>query len=443
VAGSPYSGSIICSSKGVINQSISTASSNVTPQDLKITANDIRKKYGDVLIAEKNSKSFSSTGLQNGESIEGMNIVYESGAAASDTVAIYSGSVKANAASGGTFAAGNYNITYHPGNIIVEPVDLQITAKSQTKVYSAVDPDLTFETTGFVNNDNNSILTGKLARDTGESAGKYPIKIGTLKANANYTIQYTGNNLTITPAGQVISWTQTLSTGCNGEAQIILTATSSSGLPINYSITNVNIATVKDSILTLVNPGITTVTASQNGNDNYLPASIISDTLNFLSANLISAHWNDVIIFNNSGHNYVTWQWYKNNSIVSGSSDQYYTENNNTLNGQYYVIATDNSNNAVQTCPLTLNPTIPISGGITVYPNPALAGTTIKIIANYNDSQLQGSTLITTSINGTLLSQLSTVHPTNTMTAPITPGIYIITLKWNNGKVASTNLLVK
>jgi hypothetical protein len=150
-----------------------------------------------------------------------------------------------------------------------------------------------------------------------------------------------------------------------------------------------------------------------------------------------------VIIFNNSGHNYVTWQWYKNNSIVSGSSDQYYTENNNTLNGQYYVIATDNSNNAVQTCPLTLNPTIPISGGITVYPNPALAGTTIKIIANYNDSQLQGSTLITTSINGTLLSQLSTVHPTNTMTAPITPGIYIITLKWNNGKVASTNLLVK
>ena len=443
VAGSPYSGNIICSSAGISNLNIATVSSIVSPQKLTITANNVTKTYGNALTGGTGSTSFTSNGLQNGETIGSVNIAYGSGSAASASVGTYLGSVTASAASGGSFSSGNYTINYNTGNITVSTATLNITANPQTKIYGGSDPSLTYTVTGFTNGENVSLLTGSLTRIAGENAGVYPITLGNLTASTNYTIQYSGNNLTITPASQQITWSQTLSTGCNGETQIILTASSSSGLPVLYTVSNNNIATVTGNVLTLVNSGITAVIASQSGSNNYLAATSVPDTLNYKSATLANEHWNDAIIFDNSSNNYVAWQWYKNGSMVPGSTAQYYNENNNPLNGQYYVIATDKNTVSVQTCPITLTPIVASGGGITVFPNPVLAGSTFKIVSNYTDTQLQGSTLSIISIGGVLQSQLTAVHPTVTMNAPSVGGIYIITLTWPNGQKASTNLLVK
>jgi gliding motility-associated-like protein len=57
--------------------------------------------------------------LQNGETIGSVSIAYGTGAAASAAVGTYVGSVVPSAATGGTFTASNYTITYVPGNIIV------------------------------------------------------------------------------------------------------------------------------------------------------------------------------------------------------------------------------------------------------------------------------------------------------------------------------------
>jgi hypothetical protein len=43
-----------------------------------------------------------------------------------------------------------------------------------------------------------AVLTGALTRALGEAAGSYAISQGTLSANANYTIAFTGNTLVIT-----------------------------------------------------------------------------------------------------------------------------------------------------------------------------------------------------------------------------------------------------
>jgi hypothetical protein len=88
-------------------------------------------------------------------------------------------------------------------NITINPATLSIAAQPQTKSYGATDPALTFIASGLQLSDTiGSVLTGALARVTGESvAGSpYVISQGTLAANANYTISFTGSTLSITAA---------------------------------------------------------------------------------------------------------------------------------------------------------------------------------------------------------------------------------------------------
>lgn len=58
-----------------------------------------------------------------------------------------------------------------------------------------------------------------------------------------------------------------------GDAPITLSATASSGLPVTYSSSNSNVASISGSTLTITGPGRATITATQAGNDDYSPAS--------------------------------------------------------------------------------------------------------------------------------------------------------------------------
>src|SRR5262249_62049844 len=64
-------------------------------------------------------------------------------------------------------------------------------------------PALTFSVTGLVNGDSpSSVLAGSLstAGTSTSHTGIYPISQGTLAAGANYTLNFTGAQLTISPA---------------------------------------------------------------------------------------------------------------------------------------------------------------------------------------------------------------------------------------------------
>ena len=83
-------------------------------------------------------------------------------------------------------------------SIIVDPKAITVTAVAKTKTYGSSDPALTFTTAAgaLVGSDT---LAGLLVRATGENAGTYAINQGTVTTanNPNYTITYTGANLTI------------------------------------------------------------------------------------------------------------------------------------------------------------------------------------------------------------------------------------------------------
>ena len=56
--------------------------------------------------------NFTPTGLKNGETIGSTSVAYGTGAASTEGVNAYTGSVTLSAATGGTFNANNYAITY-------------------------------------------------------------------------------------------------------------------------------------------------------------------------------------------------------------------------------------------------------------------------------------------------------------------------------------------
>ncbi|MDN3706356.1 BspA family leucine-rich repeat surface protein [Myroides ceti] len=158
----------------------------ITKATLNIVADAQTKVYGTVDPA----LTYTVTGLANG-----------------DTNAIISGNLtRAAGEAVGTYAIGqgtldaaNYTITYTGADLIITKATLNIVADAKTKAYGTVDPALTYTVTGLANGDTNAIITGNLTRATGEAVGTYAIGQGTLDA-ANYTITYTGADLTITKA---------------------------------------------------------------------------------------------------------------------------------------------------------------------------------------------------------------------------------------------------
>jgi hypothetical protein len=90
----------------------------------------------------------------------------------------------------------------------VAPAALTVTANPQTKVYGSADPALTYSTDGLVPGDSaQTVLSGSLNRAAGESVagGPYAIGQGSLAANANYSLAFTGSTLTITPAALTVT----------------------------------------------------------------------------------------------------------------------------------------------------------------------------------------------------------------------------------------------
>ena len=108
--------------------------------------------------------------------------------------------------SGTTDVSGNYTITKTNGTLTVNKRTLTVKAEAKSKTYGAGDPELTYTCSNQVS-EQTPKFSGTLSRDAGENVGIYEIKQNTLAladnspflAN-NYTLAYTGANLTINKA---------------------------------------------------------------------------------------------------------------------------------------------------------------------------------------------------------------------------------------------------
>ncbi len=126
----------------------------------------------------------------------------------------------------GTLTLGsNYDITYIGADLTITYRSITVTADNSTKLYG--DPDnLTYQVTSgsLVTGDT---FSGALSHTGGEDAGTYPITLGTLSVNGNYTLNFIGATLTINPRPVTVT-ANTLSK-VYGESDPMLTYSLTSG----------------------------------------------------------------------------------------------------------------------------------------------------------------------------------------------------------------------
>ncbi|MFO0450304.1 MAG: beta strand repeat-containing protein, partial [Pseudomonadota bacterium] len=112
------SGYTVPSSNYTLTQPSFTA--NITAAPLTISIDEAYKAFNTTLASPVTGVvDFIADGLVEGETIGSITITFGTGAASSAAIGTYTNTAVPSAATGGTFTASNYSITYVPNNIVV------------------------------------------------------------------------------------------------------------------------------------------------------------------------------------------------------------------------------------------------------------------------------------------------------------------------------------
>lgn len=165
----------------------------ITARPIEVTADDLSKTYGN----DDPELTFEITAgdLVPGDAFAG-GLTREAGEDVGEYVI-----------GQGTLAlSDNYALSFVGGELTITPAVLTVSADHQSRIYGNADPELTFSADGFQFSDTEvSVLSGKPSRVAGENVSSYAIEQGTLAANANYTIEFTGHDLEIKPAPLIVT----------------------------------------------------------------------------------------------------------------------------------------------------------------------------------------------------------------------------------------------
>lgn len=175
----------------------------ITAKPITVSATAQTKTYG----AADPELTYSNSGLAFSDTFTGA--LTRSAGENLGTYAISQGSL---------LAGSNYTLSFTANNLTIAKKIVNVTANAKTKTYGDVDPvfDYTADALSFSDS-----FTGSLSRNAGETAGTYAINQGSLALNSNYTLNYTGNNLTI--GTKTINVTANAATKTYGEADPALT----------------------------------------------------------------------------------------------------------------------------------------------------------------------------------------------------------------------------
>ena len=158
-----------------------------------------------------------------------------------------------------------------PSDLIISKASLSVTMNNQTITYGDGEPEYTFELSGFVYDDDASVIdtapVGYLVTTLGD-AGEYIIK-GKDGADENYNFLYQDGLLTVNKADQTITF-EDLPTGLSmASPNFTLSASASSSLPVEFISLDESIALVSGSMVQILSSGEVNIKASQSGNVNY------------------------------------------------------------------------------------------------------------------------------------------------------------------------------
>ncbi|MCW2496625.1 MBG domain-containing protein [Jatrophihabitans sp.] len=204
IDGTTCSGGVLSSSNYSIG-SYAGSTYTVYRVTLTATAQNASKVYG----AANPTFTVGFTGFVNGDdaSVVSGSPTYSTTATASSGVGSYPITLGA-----GSLTASNYVFTLAGGTLTVTPATLTVTADDKNRDYATANPTLTATTSGFVNGDTASVVSGApvlaTTATTSSDAGTYPITVaqGTLSAT-NYTFAFVPGTLTVNPVTPTMTTT--------------------------------------------------------------------------------------------------------------------------------------------------------------------------------------------------------------------------------------------
>ena len=246
--------------------SIASGLLTVTPAPLLVKANNISRLY----FEENPTLSYLYSGFvgDENESVLTEKPVVRTNATKQSSVGVYPIEI-------GNASAKNYTLSYENGTLTVNKRQLTVSAQNYTRAYGEENPAFEVNYSGFVNNENESVLIGKPKASTVATkttdVGIYDITIGNGVAE-NYAFNYVPGKLTIEKAYQTLSWEQDFSNVKKFD-QVELLATASSGLEVTYTVGGNPICSIlkigNKHYLDCYGEGETVIVAVQEGNKNY------------------------------------------------------------------------------------------------------------------------------------------------------------------------------
>lgn len=252
-----------------VNRSITVAKA-----DLTVTADDKAKVQGDA----NPPLTISYSGFQYQDDASELEIIpiATTTATTSSPIGTYPITV-----SGGD--SESYNFIYQAGTLTIAEAVVTVTADNQTRAFGEANPTLTFSYSGFDAGESEADLDilptiSTTATET-SSPGGYPITL-TGGSDTKYAFVYENAVLTVTKATQTITFELgSDSVKSQVDADFGLLATTTSNLDITFTSSDLNVATISDTTVTIVGPGTTVITASQVGDENYEAATDVIQTL--------------------------------------------------------------------------------------------------------------------------------------------------------------------
>jgi len=169
-------------------------------------------------------------------------------------------------------------------------------------------------------------------------------------------------------------------------------------------------------------------------------------------AKLIEQRWNDILTVNNNpetngGYTFYAFQWYKNDILISGATQQYYTEKDGKLNGSYHVelqgYAISSSGDAITvslaSCPFTPLPQLRMA----VYPVPVKLNQSFTFDTSLSNDELVEATLEIYDAMGQLQRKISNLSPQMTVAGFASQGFYFGRLITKHNGVTNFKFLVQ
>ncbi|NLR82566.1 MBG domain-containing protein [Chitinophaga eiseniae] len=273
------------------------ATLTVTPATQAITFNTLANKtYGDAdftLNASSNSSLAITYSVVSGPATISGNTVTITGAGNVTIAADQAGDNRYQAAA---------QVTQ---SFSISKAILTVTANNKSKIYLQPNPKLDYTITGFVKNENASVVSDSAAisttADINSTIGTYPITVTTGNISAaNYDFNFVNGTLAVTSASQTITFSA-IANKTYGDAAFTVNATSDAGLPVSYSVQS-GPATINGNTVTITGAGSIAITASQAGNSNYGAATPVTQTLQVAKAALTVKANDDTRVYNGTAY---------------------------------------------------------------------------------------------------------------------------------------------